>query len=99
MGHDLLNLTGIPDDVVQKSDEKVRRLLPGSLTMGHTGTGGMFTILKAREDLRTYHDPGWYEMPPATQAHQATAAEFKVDDIAVPPAPTWPRRRRVRSTA
>jgi FtsP/CotA-like multicopper oxidase with cupredoxin domain len=116
MGHGLPNLTGIPDDAVQEFDEKMRRLLPGYMTMGHTGMGGMaemgmtvpantipmvggdgphgyidmggmFTILKVREDLKTYDDPGWYEMPPGTQARQATEAELKVDGIAVPPAP------------
>ena len=31
--------------------------------------GGMFTILKVRENLRSYdEDPGWYEHPPGTLA-------------------------------
>lgn len=29
---------------------------------------GMFTILKVRENLTSYDDPGWYENPPGTQA-------------------------------
>ena len=27
--------------------------------------GGMFTILKVRDGLTSYDDPGWYENPPA----------------------------------
>lgn len=41
MGHDIPNMTGMePGDL----DERVRRLLPGYMTMGHTGMGGMGTM-------------------------------------------------------
>ena len=30
--------------------------------------GGMFTILKVREQLKSYADPGWYEHPEGTVA-------------------------------
>ena len=33
--------------------------------------GGMFTILKVRENLANYDDPGWYEPPPGTLASPA----------------------------
>ena len=36
--------------------------------MGHNGMGGMFTIVKIREHLDSYGDPGWYEHPPGTAA-------------------------------
>jgi len=34
--------------------------------------GGMFTVLKVREDIRKgdYADPGWYEHPKGTVAYQ-----------------------------
>jgi hypothetical protein len=34
--------------------------------------GGMFTMLKVREDLKPddYSDPGWYKQPPGTQAYE-----------------------------
>lgn len=35
---------------------------------GSIGMGGMFTILKVRENLASYEDPGWYEYPAGTQA-------------------------------
>jgi hypothetical protein len=60
----------------------------GNITMG-----GMFTVLKVRDQLTTYADPGWYENPPATLATLATAAELLRDGIdpAKPP-PASPSR-------
>jgi manganese oxidase len=46
--------------------------------------GGMFTILKVREDLKSYSkDPGWYENPPGTQSVPATPEELARDGIKV----------------
>jgi hypothetical protein len=44
--------------------------------------GGMFTIVKVREKLESYADPGWYVNPPGTQAMEAPAEELKRDGIA-----------------
>jgi len=41
--------------------------------------GGMFTILKVRENLTSYDDPGWYENPPGTLASLATKDELQRD--------------------
>lgn len=35
---------------------------------GSTGMGGMFTILKVRNELKEGEDPGWYKNPPGTVA-------------------------------
>jgi FtsP/CotA-like multicopper oxidase with cupredoxin domain len=43
--------------------------------------GGMFTILKVREGLTSYADPGWYEAPEGTRARAATADELARDGI------------------
>lgn len=45
--------------------------------------GGMFTVVKIREGLKNYEDPGWYEMPKGTLATNATAAELKRDGIVI----------------
>jgi FtsP/CotA-like multicopper oxidase with cupredoxin domain len=45
--------------------------------------GGMFTILKVREDLKSYDDPGWYAVPPKTQALPASAEDLSRDGIEV----------------
>ncbi len=45
--------------------------------------GGMFTVLKVREHLDNYADPGWYDHPPGTVAERASAAELRADGIHV----------------
>jgi FtsP/CotA-like multicopper oxidase with cupredoxin domain len=49
--------------------------------------GGMFTVLKVRDQLANYRDPGWYENPPGTLAEVATPAELGRDgiDVNAPP--------------
>lgn len=50
--------------------EGPRNTLPmmgGDGPFGKIGMGGMFTVLKVRDQLTTYdEDPGWYENPPGT---------------------------------
>jgi FtsP/CotA-like multicopper oxidase with cupredoxin domain len=41
--------------------------------------GGMFTIVKVRENLTSYDDPGWYEPPPGTLASLAGDEELQRD--------------------
>jgi manganese oxidase len=41
--------------------------------------GGMFTILKIRENLTSYDDPGWYDNPPGTLASIASNDELRRD--------------------
>jgi len=44
--------------------------------------GGMFTILKVRENLSNYDvDPGWYEPPAGTIASLATAQSLRQNSI------------------
>jgi manganese oxidase len=48
--------------------------------------GGMFTIVKVRENLTSYDDPGWYENPPGTLATLASNEELQRDLGEVPEA-------------
>lgn len=58
--------------------------------------GGMFTILKVRDALTSYADPGWYEAPPATIASPAPSSDLARDGID-PGAPARPQAdERVR---
>jgi manganese oxidase len=43
--------------------------------------GGLFTILKVRENLTSYADPGWYDHPKSTVASLASAEEMQRDGI------------------
>jgi manganese oxidase len=96
MAHDLPNTLGVEPSGI---DRRIRKLLPGYMSMGKDGMsemqgmarhvkgprntlpmmngvgpfgniemGGMFTIVKVRDDLRGYEDPGWYRNPPGTVA-------------------------------
>jgi len=44
--------------------------------------GGMFTILKVRDGISSYEDPGWYTHPEGTVSRPATDAELQRDGIA-----------------
>jgi hypothetical protein len=47
--------------------------------------GGMFTILKVRDELPADgSDPGWYKSPPGTLAEIAPAADLRRDGIELP---------------
>ena len=46
-------------------------------TPGQFGTielSGMFTVLKVREGITNYNDPGWYHNPPGTVAEKVSSA-------------------------
>jgi hypothetical protein len=46
--------------------------------------GGLFTILKVRDELKSYdEDPGWYRHPPGTVAVKASDADLARDGIDV----------------
>lgn len=53
---------------------------------GYIDMGGMFTILKVRDEGGDYSDPGWYENPKGTVATAATAEELK-GDLGLEPGP------------
>lgn len=45
--------------------------------------GGLFTVLKVREGITSYEDPGWYEHPPGTVASLVSAEQLRADGIEV----------------
>jgi hypothetical protein len=46
--------------------------------------GGMFTLLKVRDNPGNYADPGWYKQPAGTGVELATANELEADGIRPP---------------
>ena len=44
----------------------------------------MFTVLKVRDDIASYDDPGWYRNPEGTVARLAGDAELEADGIESP---------------
>ena len=110
MGHGMPNMIGVEGADL---DKKIRKLVPGYMTMGQAGMGdmaemgmknprnsipmvggegpfgyitmgGMFTVLKVREGITSYEDPGWYQHPPGTVADVASAEELRRDGIELP---------------
>ena len=49
-------------------------MMMGKGPHGPLEMGGMFTVLKVRNDLATgdYRDPGWYQHPPGTTARRVS---------------------------
>jgi hypothetical protein len=57
-------------------------MLGGKGPFGTITMGGMFTLLKVRDDLvDASKDPGWYQYPAGTQARLATSVELEKDGI------------------
>jgi FtsP/CotA-like multicopper oxidase with cupredoxin domain len=66
----LMGQTGMGEMFDMQGMPRPPNYLPAG-TQGPFGTiqmGGMFTVLKVRESLTTYSDPGWYQNPPGTVA-------------------------------
>jgi FtsP/CotA-like multicopper oxidase with cupredoxin domain len=59
-------------------------MLGGEGQFGVITMGGMFTILKVRNDLKNYDDPGWYAHPAGTLASAATREDVARDGIELP---------------
>ena len=53
-----------------------RPMMTGTGPFGPIEMGGMFTVMKVREDLPPgdYHDPGWYKHPQGSVAYEVDAA-------------------------
>ena len=52
---------------------------------GYISMGGMFTLLKVRDGLTSYADPGFYQSPAAEIASLASASDLARDGIALQP--------------
>jgi FtsP/CotA-like multicopper oxidase with cupredoxin domain len=45
-------------------------MMAGKGPFGAIGMGGMFTLIKIRDGIQNYNDPGWYEQPAGTAARK-----------------------------
>ncbi|MFY9345018.1 MAG: copper oxidase [Planctomycetota bacterium] len=77
-------LGGNPNDPNAHDDTLPKNSTPmigGTAGFGYVTMGGMVTVLKVRDGLTNYADPGWYEHPKGTVADVATAEELTRDGI------------------
>jgi len=51
-----------------KGPKNTLPMMMGKGPFGNIEMGGMFTLVKVRDGIRTYDDPGWYQHPPGTVA-------------------------------
>jgi len=51
-----------------KGPENTLPMMGGDGPFGSVAMGGMFTVLKVRENITTYDDPEWFKNPPGTVA-------------------------------
>lgn len=59
-------------------------MVGGEAGYGYVTMGGMFTVIKVRDQPVAYEaDAGWYKNPPGTQAVAATADELRRDGVNV----------------
>jgi FtsP/CotA-like multicopper oxidase with cupredoxin domain len=56
-------------------------MLGGKGQFGTIDMGGMFTVVKVREGITTYDDPGDYQFPPGTVSAEATKDDLARDGI------------------
>jgi len=58
-----------------KGPENTLPMMMGQGPYGNLEMGGMFTVIKVRDDLERgdYSDPGWYRSPPGTVAHRVSS--------------------------
>jgi manganese oxidase len=116
MGHDIPPMVGAD---TRQLDRRMSRVLPGYMSMGTTGMGGMgemkmpipdnslpmrggdgpfsyvdmggmFTIVKVRDNPDAADPAGWYEHPKGTVAGPADPAAMRADGIE-PSEPSAPR--------
>ena len=107
MGHGLPTMVGVDTD---KLDERMQRVLPGHMSMGTRGMGGMgemkmpvpgnslpmrgapgpfgyidmggmFTVLKVRDNPASADADGWYVHPEGTVAQRASEESMAADGI------------------
>ena len=56
-------------------------MVGGDGPFGYITMGGMFTVLKIREGITSYEDPGWYQHPEGTVAARASDDQLRRDGI------------------
>lgn len=110
MGHELLPMTGAR---TKNLDKRMRKLVPGYMSMGQKGMGGMaemkmpivknslpmrgapgpfsyidmggmFTVLKVREQGDSLDPTSWYQHPKGNLASEARGDQLRTDGITAP---------------
>lgn len=77
-----------------RGPENTLPMMAGQGPFGALEMGGMFTVVKVRDDLASgnFGDPGWYRNPPGTVARRvSTDPDFGKPPRRGPPPPSAPQ--------
>jgi hypothetical protein len=65
-GYMAMGESGMGDMMDMGHPKNTLPMMAGTGPFGPIQMGGMFTVLKVREGLTSYDDPGWYKQPAGT---------------------------------
>jgi FtsP/CotA-like multicopper oxidase with cupredoxin domain len=65
-GYMAMGENGMGDTMDMGHPKNTLPMMSGEGPFGPIQMGGMFTVLKVRENLASFEDPGWYKQPPGT---------------------------------
>jgi hypothetical protein len=71
-GYMAMGTSGMGDMMDMGQPPNTLPMSTGRGPFGDVEMGGMFTILKVREGITSYADPGWYPHPPGTVARKVS---------------------------
>jgi FtsP/CotA-like multicopper oxidase with cupredoxin domain len=69
-GYMAMGQTGMGDMMEMGRPRNTLPMMTGEGQFGSVDMGGMFTVVKVREGITSYADPGFYKNPPGTVAHK-----------------------------
>jgi hypothetical protein len=69
-GYMAMGQSGMGDMMDMGHPRNTLPMMTGDGQFGSVDMGGMFTVVKVREGLTSYADPGFYKNPPGTVAHK-----------------------------
>ena len=80
-GYMAMGQTGMGEMLEMSGMPRPKNVLAFSTSgpFGQIGMGGMFTVLKVRDGITSYVDPGWYQNPPGTMAELVDSAGSSLD--------------------
>ena len=80
-GYMTMGTTGMSEMMQMDTPKNSIPMLGGKGQFGTIDMGGMFTVVKVRDKITGYDDPGDYQFPAGTVASEATAEELHRDGI------------------
>ena len=72
-GYMSMGSTGMGNMMDMGRPKNTLPMMTGTGPFGPIEMGGMFTVLKVRDGITSYEDPGWYKQPEGTRARKVTS--------------------------